>query len=194
MFPVASEGQPHYTDDFGVTGQTGKPHQGIDIFAASGTPILAVDDGALRFDEDPLGGHAFYLKAGDGTTYYGAHLSAYEGQAPRTVTAGDVIGYVGKTGNAASTTPHLHFEEHPGSAKAAVDPYKELQAAPLYVGPSEPASPPWAPAPATAPPASLDGSSITGLVVGAAIVTTVGLVVSSLWSYVTAPLAHGSRS
>jgi murein DD-endopeptidase MepM/ murein hydrolase activator NlpD len=133
VFPVAAEGAPHFSNDFGVTGRTGKPHQGIDIFADEGTPILAVDAGALRFDEDPLGGHAFYVKADDGTTYYGAHLSEYEGTAPRTVEAGDVIGYVGHTGNAKDTSSHLHFEVHP-PGEGAANAFGELSAlTPVHV-------------------------------------------------------------
>jgi murein DD-endopeptidase MepM/ murein hydrolase activator NlpD len=125
VFPVAAEGQPKFTDDFGVVRPAGRRHQGNDIFAAEGTPVVAVDDGALRFAEDPVGGHAFYLAARDGTVYYGAHLSAYEGTSPRRAAAGEVLGYVGRTGNAASTAPHLHFEVHP-SGGVAVDPYRLL--------------------------------------------------------------------
>lgn len=128
VFPVSAVGRPAFVDDFGVLGRTGHPHQGIDIFAAGGTPILAVDDGLLRYALDPLGGNAFYLAAPDGTTYYGAHLSGYAGPAPRTVTAGDVVGYVGHTGNAQGTPDHLHFEEH-AAGGAAVDPYAALRAA-----------------------------------------------------------------
>lgn len=128
VFPISSAGAPSFADDFGVPGQTGKPHQGIDIFAAEGTPVLAVDDGALRFAEDPMGGHAFYLTTGDGVTYYGAHLSGYQGPSPRRVVAGETIGYVGHTGNAAHTASHLHFEAHPAGGPA-VDPYADLRAA-----------------------------------------------------------------
>ena len=123
VFPVAAEGHPHFTDDFGAVRSAARKHQGNDIFADEGTPIVAVDDGALRFAEDPIGGHAFYLAAADRTVYYGAHLSAYEGTSPRHVQAGEVIGYVGNTGNASSTAPHLHFEVHP-SGGVAVDPYR----------------------------------------------------------------------
>ncbi len=108
--------------------KTSSPHHAIDIFAAEGAPILAVDDGTLRYAEDPLGGHAFYLASSTNPpqTYYGAHLSAYEGDAPRVVRAGDVIGYVGHTGNAANTSPHLHFESHPQGTRATDNPYPLL--------------------------------------------------------------------
>jgi murein DD-endopeptidase MepM/ murein hydrolase activator NlpD len=125
VFPVAAEGHPIFTDDFGAPRLGARKHQGNDIFADEGTPIVAVDDGALRFDEDPIGAHAFYLNAGDGTVYYGAHLSAFEGPSPRQAVAGEIIGYVGHTGNAATTAPHLHFEVHP-SGGIAVDPYRLL--------------------------------------------------------------------
>jgi hypothetical protein len=127
VFPVAAEGSPHYADDFGAPSALGSAHQGIDIFADAGAPIVAVDDGTLRFAEDPKGGHAFYLTAADGAVYYGAHLESYEGTSPRTVQAGEILGYVGQTGNAAGTSPHLHFEVHPSGGRA-VDPFRLLSA------------------------------------------------------------------
>jgi murein DD-endopeptidase MepM/ murein hydrolase activator NlpD len=171
VFPVAAEGQPTFTDDFGAARPAGRKHQGNDIFAAEGTPVVAVDDGALRFAEDPIGGHAFYLRAGDGTVYYGAHLTAYEGQGPRSAAAGEVIGYVGHTGNAATTAPHLHFEVHPAGG-VAVDPYRLLvgltppsvtsslgatdQVLPAPAAPTDPLPPLVAPAPVPPnPPASV---------------------------------------
>lgn len=149
VFPVSSSGAPHYGDDFGyVRPGASRGHGGIDIFAAEGTPILAVDDGSVEFREDPIGGHAFYLHAADGVVYYGAHLSAYEGQG-RAVRAGDVVGYVGQTGNARGTSPHLHFEAHPAGG-AGVDPFAELAA---LLPPSS------GPAASRRAPASGDGSS-----------------------------------
>lgn len=129
VFPVSADGYPSYTDDFGVTRSNGRTHQGNDIFGATGTALFAVDDGVVSFGTDPLGGIVANLIAGDGTRYYYAHLERVEGVA-RVVTAGDVIGYLDSTGNAAHTAPHLHFEMHPGGG-AAVDPYAQLRAAPL---------------------------------------------------------------
>ena len=122
VFPVAAEGRPHFADDFNAA-----KHPGIDIFADAGTPVVAVDDGTVRFADDPKGGQVFYLTTTDGTVYYGAHLSAWEGTSPRAAVAGEVLGYVGTTGNAAGTSPHLHFMVKP-SGGVAVDPYRALSA------------------------------------------------------------------
>jgi murein DD-endopeptidase MepM/ murein hydrolase activator NlpD len=108
-----------FSDEFGR-------HQGTDIFAPVGTPVVAVDMGQVRFTTDPKGGIVAYLKTSDGTTYYYAHLSATQGQ-DRFIAAGDVLGYVGTTGNAAGTSPHLHFEVHP-QGSAPVNPYPLLAA------------------------------------------------------------------
>jgi murein DD-endopeptidase MepM/ murein hydrolase activator NlpD len=149
VFPVGAEGSPHYTDDFAaIPAGKSKRHGGVDIFAGEGTPVLAVDDGEVEFREDPIGGHAFYLHAVDRTVYYGAHLSAYEGAA-RSVLAGEVIGYVGQTGNAAHTSPHLHFEAHPAGG-IGVDPFRELASLePAHAGDVHPA-------PRPAPPPGAD--------------------------------------
>jgi murein DD-endopeptidase MepM/ murein hydrolase activator NlpD len=128
VFPVA--GRSQYADTWGAARDAGRSHQGTDIFAALGTPVVAVDDGNARKADDPKGGQVIYLQAADGGHYYYAHLDGYEGDFPRKVRAGDVIGRVGKTGNAANTSPHLHFEIHPAGAGGAVNPYPELQAVP----------------------------------------------------------------
>ncbi len=127
VFPVATPPGAHYTDDWGAARTNGRSHQGNDLFAPDGTPVLAPDDGTIRFATDPIGGPSFYLHADDGTTYYGTHLSAYEGSARR-VRAGETIAYVGHGGNAATTPSHLHFEVHPAGG-AAVDPFPFLQRA-----------------------------------------------------------------
>lgn len=104
----------------------GRRHNGVDLIAASGTPVRAVVDGVLvRWQWDQPGmraGNAWYLATDDGTTYFYAHMSSFAGGlGPGSrVGAGDVIGYVGSTGNA--TTPHLHFEIRPRGG-APINPY-----------------------------------------------------------------------
>jgi murein DD-endopeptidase MepM/ murein hydrolase activator NlpD len=132
VFPVSG---PHtFTDTFGAPRMTGTPfahtHQGADVFAPQGTPLVACERGVLiRIGTDLLGGTKLWLVGASGTRYYYAHLSAFaagvvEG---KVVQAGDVVGYVGNTGNAATTPAHLHFEAHPGGGPA-INPYLLLRA------------------------------------------------------------------
>lgn len=125
IFPIS--GGARYTNDYAEPRSGGRSHQGNDLFNEEGTPLVAVDDGDIRFGTDPLGGNVANLRSPDGTRYYYAHLSGFEGQ-NRQVRAGEVIGYLGKTGNAATTAPHLHFEVHPGGG-GAVNPFSYLQSA-----------------------------------------------------------------
>jgi murein DD-endopeptidase MepM/ murein hydrolase activator NlpD len=89
-----------------------RPHRGIDIFAPKGTPIVAVSDGIISYIGDqPKGGHCLWLTTESGTSFYYAHLDRwapgiYEGME---VESGDLLGFVGNTGNALTTPPHLHF-------------------------------------------------------------------------------------
>lgn len=122
FFPV--QGGAGYTSDFGAP-RSGHTHQGNDLFGPVGRPLLAVDAGEVRFGTDPLGGNIANLRTSDGTRYYYAHLDRFEGSG-RFVVPGEVIGYLGKTGNAATTEPHLHFEVHPQGG-AAVDPFPLLK-------------------------------------------------------------------
>jgi murein DD-endopeptidase MepM/ murein hydrolase activator NlpD len=122
-FPVA--GVANWADDWWTPRFSGTfhLHQGNDIMAAMGTPVRAPSDGVLRQSSDTLGGTTVYVTQPDGTFYYMAHLSAYAanqvtGQAVKT---GDVVGFVGNTGDAAGGAPHLHFEIHPKGG-AATDP------------------------------------------------------------------------
>jgi murein DD-endopeptidase MepM/ murein hydrolase activator NlpD len=127
VFPVSNGAS--YSSDYNTDPSRGRTHLGNDLFGQEGTPLLAVDDGDVRFGEDGLGGHVANLRSPDGTRYYYAHLSAFEGS-NRRVKAGDVIGYMGHTGNAQGTPNHLHFEIHPGGG-AAIDPHAQLRAAPI---------------------------------------------------------------
>lgn len=124
VFPV--QGRSQFADTWGAARDGGRTHQGTDIFAAQGTPVVAVDPGQARKADDPKGGQVIYLYAVDGTRYYYAHLSGYAGDFPRAVRAGELLGYVGTTGNAQGTSPHLHFEIHPGGM-GAVNPFDALR-------------------------------------------------------------------
>lgn len=130
-FPVA--GPRSYADTFGAPRMFGTPyahsHQGTDIFAAYDTPVVAVERGVLsRVGTDVLGGNKLWLVGASGTRYYYAHLSRHAPSAADgvVVEAGEVIGYVGTSGNAAGTPPHTHLQVHPDGGQA-VNPYPLLR-------------------------------------------------------------------
>ena len=124
VFPVL--GPCWFADTWKAPRAGGREHEGVDIIAKSGTPIYAVSNGTITrvFLDRPgsLGGNAIRLTASDGTYFHYAHLSAFAEGAGlgATVVAGQVIGYIGSTGS--SSTPHLHFEYHPGGGVAS-NPY-----------------------------------------------------------------------
>ena len=132
VFPIAG---PHsYSDTFGAPRMFGTPyqhlHQGTDIFAASGTPLVACERGVVvRVGTDRLGGTKLWIVGASGTRYYYAHLSGYAPNLTEglVVNAGDLVGFVGNTGNAISTPAHLHFEVHPDGGPA-INPYPLLRA------------------------------------------------------------------
>jgi peptidoglycan LD-endopeptidase LytH len=111
-----------YSNDFGAPRPGGRTHQGNDIFAPYGTPIRATFPGNAVVTSNEIGGLAVNVYGSQGFTY-NAHLSGF-GQLG-SVQTGDVIGYVGTSGNAQGTSPHNHFEWHPGGG-AAVNPYYYL--------------------------------------------------------------------
>jgi murein DD-endopeptidase MepM/ murein hydrolase activator NlpD len=175
VFPVPPPVK--FWDDWGQPRSGGRTHEGNDIIAPWGTPIVAVESGVIaRIGENELGGSVLWLKGLSGTSYYYAHLGQYApGMVPGTpVPAGTVIAFVGQTGNAIFSVPHLHFEVHPNSG-SAVDPYPLLRAsydqgsipviAPEILRPTDPSAPvsiptpttttvPVTDAPATSPPSS----------------------------------------
>jgi peptidoglycan LD-endopeptidase LytH len=115
-----------YIDDFGFP-RVGHTHQGNDIFAPEGTPIRAPFPGRAEEGYDGLGGivvHVYSSQNG-GDYVYNAHLSRHAGVDGDFVRPGDLIGYVGDTGNAQGTSPHDHFEYHPGGG-SAISPYVYL--------------------------------------------------------------------
>jgi hypothetical protein len=134
VFPVY--GPASFSDDFGAPRADTGWHHGNDIFARLGAPVLAVADGTLFLvGWNEIGGNRLWLRDERGNEFYYAHLSAYSPLAfdGSRVRAGDVIGFVGDTGDAAGTPPHLHFEIHPAQLlglgyDGVVNPYRYLSA------------------------------------------------------------------
>ena len=111
--PVVGVVARQLDDSWGAPRDGGeRRHKGIDIFAHRGTEVVAVTDGILSYIGDqPKGGHCLWLTTESGTSFYYAHLDRwapgiYEGME---VSSGDLLGFVGNTGNAVRTPPHLHF-------------------------------------------------------------------------------------
>ena len=115
----------HFMNDWGFPRSGGRFHEGNDLFAPRGTPAVAVVGGTVVQTTGTIGGHQVKLLGDDGATYYYTHLDSF-GASGR-VSAGQVVGYVGNSGNAAGGPTHVHFEVHPG-AGAAVNPYPRLAA------------------------------------------------------------------
>jgi murein DD-endopeptidase MepM/ murein hydrolase activator NlpD len=112
-----------FRNDWGNPRSGGRSHEGTDMFAAMGTPILAPVSGTVKRHESGRAGLSFYLQGSDGVQYFGAHLAALVKTGE--VRAGDVIAQVGDSGNARGGTPHLHFEIHP-TRKTKTNPYPTL--------------------------------------------------------------------
>ena len=117
------QGGAKVLNDWGFPRSGGRFHEGNDLFAGRGTPVVATVSGEVGQTVGRLGGNQVKLFGDDGVGYYYTHLDRF-GSKGR-VSAGTVIGYVGTTGNAAGGPPHLHFEIHPGGG-AAVNPYPRL--------------------------------------------------------------------
>ncbi len=133
VFPVA--GDTEFIDSWGYPRMTGTAsahwHQGADLFADHGTPLIAAENGVVaRVGVGSLGGNKLWVVGDSGNEYYYAHLSAFAPgiQDGQRVRAGELVGFVGDTGNARGTSPHLHFEIHPGGI-GPVNPYPLLRAA-----------------------------------------------------------------
>src|SRR5579864_2429021 len=136
VFPVY--GDSSYSDTYGALrgDVSGGWHHGDDIFAPLGAPLLAVAHGTVfSVGWNKVGGWRLWLRDDKGWEYYYAHLSAYSPLAVNgaVVNAGDVLGFVGNTGDAEGTPYHLHFEVHPVGLlglgyDGAVDPTSYLDA------------------------------------------------------------------
>ena len=121
-FPVDTERENAVQSFFGVDRDGGaRRHEGIDIFAPRGTPVIAAEAGHVsRVGDTPLGGKNVWVR-GDNRSFYYAHLDSIAVSPGDRIRRGDVLGAVGNTGNAITTDPHLHFGIYK-FARGAVDP------------------------------------------------------------------------
>jgi hypothetical protein len=156
-FPVA--GYASYTHDwwFPRFGPGWRLHEGTDIFAAAGSPVRSPTEGTVRLATGGLGGITVSVVEPNGTYYYLAHLA---GRAPglvegAKVTTGQVVGFVGTSGNAKGTPPHVHFEVHPNGG-GPVDPKPVLD---NFLSDALASAPDLISAYATAPSAVVDGAA-----------------------------------
>ena len=110
-----------FVDSWGAARATTGSHQGVDLMSPRGTPNVAVVSGRAEMHTGGISGLGVWLYGDDGNLYYYFHLEAYEG-GNRRVQQGEVVGYVGNTGDASGGATHTHFEVHPGGGPA-VNPY-----------------------------------------------------------------------
>ncbi|MBP2279929.1 murein DD-endopeptidase MepM/ murein hydrolase activator NlpD [Psychrobacter sp. PL19] len=118
--------EQHLTDTWGGARSEGRSHEGIDIFAPRGTPIKATTAGIVsKVGDDRLGGRVVVIVGPGGAGHYYAHLEDFADISPKDwVDAGDIIGYVGNSGNAKGTPPHVHYGIYINGR--AVNPYPLL--------------------------------------------------------------------
>ncbi len=150
-FPV--DGTHSFSDSWGAPRSNGRTHKGIDIFAAKGTPVVAAADGkVIRISKGTRAGRYIVVEHSGGWRSYYLHLNndtegtddGLRDELPAgiavgaVVEAGDILDFVGDSGNAEGTPPHLHFEIHASDGKAT-NPFPHLRAAlladPLLEGP-----------------------------------------------------------
>ncbi len=112
ILPVESVSIENIENTYNAKRSGGRIHLGVDIFAPRFTPVVCVCDGhVLKIGRDILGGNIVKILGIDKRVYYYAHLSRHTEYIPGDkVKKGKLIGFVGNTGNAISTPPHLHFE------------------------------------------------------------------------------------
>ena len=123
-FPVEGKDSRAILSGWGADRDAGRrSHEGVDIFARRGTPVLATSDGVVRrVNTTPIGGKVVWLSdAARNASIYFAHLDSQAVRSGERVKKGDVLGFVGNTGNARTTNPHLHFGIY-RRGEGAVDP------------------------------------------------------------------------
>lgn len=139
ILPVPVPGVPPAAllDTWGAARNGGRKHEGIDIFAPKGTPVMSTTRGlVLRVGQNRLGGNVVWIFGPGRQRYYYAHLDRFGDLQPGDlVMPGDIVGYVGNTGNARETPPHLHYGVYTAGA-GAINPYPLLRASRSALQPS----------------------------------------------------------
>jgi murein DD-endopeptidase MepM/ murein hydrolase activator NlpD len=169
VFPVY--GPSSYIDTFGAARSDVTYHHGDDIFGQLGQPLVAVTDGTVfSVGWNKIGGNRLWILDEQGNQFYYAHLSAFSTAATNGahVKAGQVVGFMGDTGDAEGTPYHLHFEVHPVSLlylgyDGAVDPTPYLDAWKHQKDLPFPVAPGWAPAVPGGPAAPEPGAILLGM-------------------------------
>jgi murein DD-endopeptidase MepM/ murein hydrolase activator NlpD len=119
LMPVKGVRVNQVADTWGAPRSGGRNHAGQDIFAKRGTPVFSATEGyVLRVGESDLGGKNVFIYGAGGRRYYYAHLDDFapDLKVGDEVSTNTIIGYVGATGNAKGTPPHLHFGIYGGGA------------------------------------------------------------------------------
>lgn len=126
--PVAALEARALKDTWHAARAPNRRHEGIDIFAEKGTPVLAATEGiVLRLEETAVGGKVVWVLGPAGHNHYYAHLDRFGTVSPGDrIRAGTLLGYVGNTGNAKTTPPHLHYGVY--ADEGAINPYPLLTA------------------------------------------------------------------
>ncbi len=129
--PVAGVGRSALRDSWWAARSGGRRHEGIDVFADKGTPVLATTQGImLRRGRSRLGGNVVWVLGPGRQRHYYAHLDRFSDVSlGQRIEPGTVLGYVGNTGNAQTTPPHLHYGIY--SRSGAINPFPLLAKVPV---------------------------------------------------------------
>ena len=126
--PVVGVRARDVSDTYGAARSQGRSHEGTDIFARRGTPVVSATEGIVaRMGEGELGGKYVFIFGPAGERYYYAHLDSIDPLLKQGMRVGTstLLGRVGTTGNASGTPPHLHFGIY--GTSGALNPYERLR-------------------------------------------------------------------
>ena len=140
LLPIVGVPPVALRDTWGASRGNGRRHEGIDIFAPKGTPVRSTTRGLVfRVGQNRLGGNVVWIFGPGRQMHYYAHLDRFGDLQPGDlVMPGDIVGYVGNTGNASGTPPHLHYGVYtPGAG--AINPFPLLKQEQSNLQPPAPA-------------------------------------------------------